>query len=68
MRGNPLENTRKRAGFDWVMVGDDFVVLAVALRGQANMRTALTSRFVTQHSQSLNQIWSVYVARQFHLE
>ena len=46
VRRNPLEDAGERAGFDWMMPRDDFVVLAVALRGHADVRAPLPGRLI----------------------
>ena len=37
VRGDSLEDAGERARLDWIVIGDDFVVLAIALGGHPNV-------------------------------
>ena len=61
-----LENAGKSAGFDGVMIGDDFVVFTVALRCYTDVGTLLPCRFITQNSERLDQARTVNITRKPH--
>ncbi len=61
-----LEDAGEGSGFDWLMSGNDLVVLSVALRGHANVRSFLAGDLIAQDAQRPCQLRSVDVARQSH--
>ena len=56
----------KSAGFDRMMIGDDFVIFTVALRCYPDVRTLLPRRFITQNSERLDQARPVDITRKPH--
>ena len=64
--GGALEDAGQRAGFDRIVPGNDFVVLAVAPGGYADAHPLLPDRLTTQDAESLDPSRAIDVARQLH--
>jgi hypothetical protein len=61
-----FENAGKSAGFDGVMIGNNFVVLTVALRCYPDVGTLLPCWFIAQNSEHLDQTRTVDITRKSH--
>ncbi len=56
MRCNAFQNPLERADFDRVMIRNDFVVFALLLCRNANVRALLTRIAVTKLAESFDQV------------
>lgn len=55
MRRNAFEDAGKRANLDWIVTWNDLVVLAVLLRGHADVRAPLAIHCIAKHAQRIDQ-------------
>jgi hypothetical protein len=64
--GDVLQDAGECACFDRMMIGNDFVVLAVALCSDPNVRSLLPGCLIAQDAQRLDQSRAVNIAWQSH--
>ncbi len=61
-----LENAGESPGFDRRMARNDFMVFAVTLSGDTNVRSLLTRNFISQNAESDRELTPVDVPGEFH--
>ncbi|MDB6022650.1 MAG: hypothetical protein JWQ04_2507 [Pedosphaera sp.] len=66
MRRNSFQDAMQQTRFDWTVVWDSFVVLAVKLSSDTNVRSLLSRYHIAKHTQCANQFLPSYGTRQFH--
>jgi len=66
MLGDALQKRGKCSWFEWAVRGDDLVMLATYLGGNADMRTLLTGYLIAEHPQCLCKHGTIDVPGQFH--
>lgn len=65
VRRHAFKDAGKRPGLDRVVIGNDLVMLAAELRGDADVRAILPGRPVAERAQGVDQFGPEYVAGSF---
>ena len=66
VRSDVAENAFQRAEFDRAVVGNDFVMFAAFLGGDAQMQTGPTGDSVAKLTKGFGEFCAADVARRFH--